>query len=95
MYGYLIRPDTLPRSYIKWFVRLFRLFSAEMLILSFRIDTASRLPPETIAINRDLFKTGKFNIADLEAVLETPVSCSSSVYVPNRASDIYAPGFFY
>ncbi|KAI0034353.1 hypothetical protein K488DRAFT_45628 [Vararia minispora EC-137] len=54
MYGYLIRPETLPRSYIKW------------------IDTASRLPPETVAMNRDLVLTGKFNIRDLETIIETP-----------------------
>ncbi|KZV64565.1 hypothetical protein PENSPDRAFT_162497 [Peniophora sp. CONT] len=54
MYGYLLRPETLPRSYIKW------------------IDTASRLPPETVAMNRDLALTGKFNLKDLETILETP-----------------------
>lgn len=38
-----------------------------------RIDTASRLPPETVAMNRDLSLTGKFKLSDLETILETPV----------------------
>ncbi|PPR04651.1 hypothetical protein CVT24_011869 [Panaeolus cyanescens] len=51
MYGFLMRPDTLPRSYNTW------------------IATASKVPQEVVAINKDLVRTGTFNVDDLDKIV--------------------------
>ncbi|OBZ70095.1 hypothetical protein A0H81_09796 [Grifola frondosa] len=51
LYGFLLRPDTLPRSYLKW------------------IQTASKVSPEGVSINRDLVRDGVFKFSEMESVL--------------------------
>ncbi|KAA1466654.1 hypothetical protein DENSPDRAFT_767742 [Dentipellis sp. KUC8613] len=51
LYGFLLRPDTLPRSYVTW------------------INKAGRIPVEAVSMNRDLVRTGVFDLKDTATLL--------------------------
>ncbi|KAI0312802.1 hypothetical protein OF83DRAFT_1066610 [Amylostereum chailletii] len=57
MYAWLLSPETLPRSYVSWCAA---------------IHTASHLPREAVAMNRDLVRTGRFQFQDLDKILDMP-----------------------
>jgi hypothetical protein len=71
MYGFLLRPDTLPRSYNVWYARYVAMsiyISPIPLVLN-RIDQASKVPSPAIKINRDLVRDGTFSMSDLDALV--------------------------
>jgi hypothetical protein len=75
MYSFLLRPDTLPKSYISWCVN--RLLPdrghLEFCFRTCRINTAGQIPKEVVSLNRDIVRTNTFNPMDLEHIFSRPV----------------------
>ncbi|KZS87541.1 hypothetical protein SISNIDRAFT_491000 [Sistotremastrum niveocremeum HHB9708] len=61
LYAFLLRPDTIPRSYVSW------------------IQAASMtVGPETVSMNRDLVRDGKFKFEDIQFLIDSPKSSAKS-----------------
>ena len=84
LYAFLLRPDTLPRSYTTWYTSLLK---AEGLILTFgRIGQAAKVPKESVTINHDLVRNGILNINDLDRLVLRRVS--RPIYTPSAQHPI-------
>jgi hypothetical protein len=75
MYAFLMRPDTLPRSYTNWWAQYFPL--ADIINLpDCRIGQAAKVPAECIKMNIKLVREHTFDIAHLDKIVSQSV-CSS------------------
>ncbi|KAI5121195.1 hypothetical protein M0805_005996 [Coniferiporia weirii] len=54
MYGFLLRPDTIPPSYSAW------------------IQNASKVPREGVRLNRSLVRSGVFEFAEVQSLIDLP-----------------------
>lgn len=75
MYGFFMRPDTLPKSYVSWWVKqaASRIRSSEIWFRLCRINTAGQIPKDVVSLNHDIIRTRTFNPVDLENILSRPV----------------------
>lgn len=71
----IVRPDTLPRSYVTWYAPFGLAWVAHALTerSHSRINQAGKIPAEGVSMNRDLVRDGFFKLEDLERVLERNV----------------------
>ena len=74
LYAFLLRPDTLPRSYTTWYVQFLLSFTQGNFYTFARIGQAAKVPEECVRINHDLVRNGVFNIKDLDEIVLRPVS---------------------
>jgi hypothetical protein len=75
MYGFMMRPDTLPKSYVRWCVNILvsLLRSSGIYFRICRINTAGQIPKAAVSLNHDSIRTRTFNPVDLESILSLPV----------------------
>lgn len=72
MYGFLLRPDTLPHSYVSWYVPILKaakIGSSDSPHPSSRIQSASKVPKRAVKMNRDLVRDGIFDPADIHKLV--------------------------
>jgi len=66
MYGFMLRPDTIPRSYETWYVTSMHTYETLLISLSSRIQKASIVPVEAVSMNRQLVNERRLDVGLLE-----------------------------
>lgn len=88
MYAFLLRPDTMPKEYVSWYVVIMVYTSKGLTLTPLRIGQASKVPKEAVSINFDLIRKGTFDISEMQKVLARPVSRLSLPICPTTKPSI-------
>ena len=74
MYSFILRPDTLPRSYSNWLVHFDPIHLHFFSYLSSRIQAACKVPRDAVTMNRSLVRDGFFDVSLIDGLLAADVS---------------------
>ena len=73
MYSFILRPDTLPRSYCNWSV-YFIFVQCHFPYIPLRIQAACKVPRDAVTMNRSLVREGFFDVSLIDGLLAAKVS---------------------
>ena len=92
LYGFLLRPDTLPRAYVHWYAYFTpsRCSTCNPQI-NHRIQEAGKIPKECVSMNRDLVRDRVFKLSDINTLINRPVSFTPHLH-PSHSHSHRPPG---